>query len=86
MELSRGGIAPAEVDIEGNLVPSYTIQVPLSMTISPNDKANRILRDVYFTARLAGAIHVVQIQGTLTYDNLAVGVTASATATVSRAA
>lgn len=84
--VSRGGIAPAEVDIEGNLVPSYTIQVPLSMTISPNDKANRILRDVYFTARLAGAIHVVQIQGTLTYDNLAVGVTASATATVSRAA
>ena len=74
--VSRGGIAPPEVDVEGNLVPSYTIQVPLSMTISSNDKANRILRDVYFTARLAGAIHVVQIQGTLTYESLAVSAAA----------
>jgi hypothetical protein len=71
--VDRGGIAPKEVDIEGNLVPSYTISVPLSMTISANDKANRILRDVYFTARLTGAIHVVQIQGTLTYESLATG-------------
>jgi hypothetical protein len=71
--VNRGGIAPPEVDIDGNYVPSYTISVPLSMTISANDKANRILRDVYFTARLAGAIHVVQIQGTLTYENIALG-------------
>jgi len=75
--VKRGGIAPPEVDIEGNYVPSYVIEVPLSMTISPNDKANRILRDVYFTARLAGAIHVVEIQGTLTYDNLAVSASSS---------
>jgi hypothetical protein len=74
--VTRGGIAPPEVDVDGNLVPSYTIQVPLSMTISANDKANRILRDVYFTARLAGAIHVVQIQGTLTYESLAIGAAA----------
>jgi hypothetical protein len=75
--VNRGGIAPPEVDIEGNYVPSYTISVPLSMTISANDKANRILRDVYFTARLAGAIHIVQIQGTLTYEALAVGAAAA---------
>ena len=71
--VNRGGLAPPEVNIDGNYVPSYTIQVPLSMTVSPNDKANRILRDVFFTARLTGAIHVVEILGTLTYDNLAVG-------------
>lgn len=74
---NRGGIAPPEVDIDGNYIPSYIIRVPLSMSVSPNDKANRILRDVYFTARLSGAIHVVQINGTLTYDNLAVGATVS---------
>ena len=66
--VSRGGIAPPEVDIDGNLIPSYSIDVPLSMSISANDKANRILNDVYFTARLTGAIHVVVVKGTLTYD------------------
>jgi len=30
----------------------------------PNDRANRILRDVKFTARLAGAIHKVIVRGT----------------------
>jgi hypothetical protein len=68
--VQRGGIAPDEVTIEGKLNPSYSITVPLASSVSSNDKANRILRDVYFTARLAGAIHVVEIQGTLTYDSL----------------
>jgi hypothetical protein len=31
------------------------------------------LQDVRFTARLAGAIHVVEIVGSLTYENLIVG-------------
>lgn len=83
--VTRGGIAPPEVDIEGNLMPSYTIDVPLSFSISSDDKANRILRDVYFTARLAGAIHVVQIQGTLTYENLAVGAAPSVSTAAGRA-
>jgi hypothetical protein len=76
--VTRGGIAPAEVDTDGNLVPSYTIDVPLSQSVSVNDKANRILRDVYFTARLAGAIHVVQIQGVLTYESLPIATPTSA--------
>lgn len=66
----RGGIAPTEVDSKGKLIPSYTIQVPLSANISPNQKATRVLQDIYFTARIAGAIHVVEIQGVLTYENL----------------
>jgi hypothetical protein len=68
----RGGIAPPEVNSEGDYVPSYTIQVPLSTDVPVNNKANRLLQDVYFTARIAGAIHVVEIQGTLTYDLLPV--------------
>jgi len=71
--VQRGGIAPPEVDTEGNLIPSYTTSVPLSTTISPNVKASRVLHDVYFTARLAGAIHAVEIKGSLTYELLPVG-------------
>jgi len=77
--VTRGGIAPPEVDSDGDFIPSYTVSVPLAANVSSNDKANRILRDVYFTARLAGAIHVVEIQGVLTYENLPVGTTTSAT-------
>jgi hypothetical protein len=76
--VTRGGIAPPEVNVDGDLVPSYTIDVPLSQSVSVNDKANRILRDVYFTARLAGAIHVVEIQGVLTYEALPVATPTSA--------
>jgi hypothetical protein len=68
--VARGGIAPPEVGAEENLIPSYTISMPLSQNVSFNNKANRLLQDVYFTARLAGAIHVVEIKGTLTYEAL----------------
>lgn len=66
----RGGIAPTEYDEDGNQNLGYTISVPLAANISANTKANRELTDVTFTARLAGAIHVVDITGSLTYENL----------------
>lgn len=69
----RGGIAPTEYDEDGNENLGFTITVPLSSNISANQKASRILNDVKFTARLAGAIHVVNIAGSLTYENLIVG-------------
>lgn len=69
----RGGIAPIEYDEDGNQNFGYTINVPLSSSISANQKATRVLQDVSFTARLAGAIHVVEITGSLTYENLIVG-------------
>lgn len=69
----RGGIAPIEYDEDGNQNFGYTINVPLSSSISANQKATRALQDVSFTARLAGAIHVVEITGSLTYENLIVG-------------
>lgn len=69
--VARGGIAPPEVGDDGSgrerVIPSYVINAPRSADIPFNDKANRILRDVNFTARLAGAIHVVEIKGSLTY-------------------
>ena len=66
----RGGIAPDEYDENGNTNLGYTVEVPLAASISANQKASRVLNDVKFTARLAGAIHVVKITGSLTYENL----------------
>lgn len=63
-----GGIAPEEVDDEGNVIPSYTITMPKYTDISFNEKANRTLKNVQFTARLAGAIHMTEIRGTLSYE------------------
>ena len=66
----RGGIAPDEYDENGNTNLGYTVEVPLAASISANQKASRVLNDVKFTARLSGAIHVVKITGSLTYENL----------------
>ena len=66
----RGGIAPTEYDADGNENLGFVIEVPLAAEISANQKASRVLTDVKFTARLAGAIHVVEIYGSLTYENL----------------
>lgn len=68
LNVRRGGIAPEELDEYGNVIPSYTISAPRNSQVPTNDKANRILRDVKFTARLAGAIHVVEVRGSLVYD------------------
>lgn len=66
---ARGGIAPAEMDPNDatRLIPGYVVRYPRSQAVAFNDKANRILRDVGFTARLAGAIHTVEIRGSLSY-------------------
>lgn len=64
----RGGIAPTEYDDDGNEIPGYVIEVPLAANISANTKALRTLEDVTFTARLAGAIHVVEVTGSLAYE------------------
>lgn len=69
----RGGIAPDEYDENGDINRGYVIEVPLASTISDNQKASRILDDVKFTARVAGAIHMTKIYGNLTYENLMVG-------------
>ena len=65
-----GGIAPTEYDADGNAIPGYTTSVPLAADLTSVQKASRILKDCKFSARIAGAIHVVEIKGCLTYENL----------------
>lgn len=43
--------------------PAPTVGVPLVENVSSTDRANRLLPDVTFEARLAGAIHAVEIDG-----------------------
>ena len=66
----RGGIAPTEYDENNNENPGFVLTVPLSSEITPTQKATRDLKDVKFTARMAGAIHTVEIKGSFTYENL----------------
>lgn len=51
------------VDVGGLVKDSIVIQAPTAASANPVDKANRILRNLNFTAELAGAIHKVFIQG-----------------------
>lgn len=62
-----GGIAPDELDANNGTVPGFVISYPSSVELSPSIKASRVL-SLGFTARLAGAIHVVEISGALAYE------------------
>ena len=50
-------------DEEGQ--PMYSVTVPSISDISPVDRANRILPDVWFEFQLAGAVHKVKIRGVI---------------------
>lgn len=63
---AQGGIAITEYDAAGNENPGYTVTVPNAAEVPDTDKATRTLNNCKFTARLAGAIHLVKITGTLT--------------------
>lgn len=62
-----GGIAPDEVDAEGNNVKGFVVTYPRSIDVSFQDKADRVL-NLSFSARLAGAIHLTNINGNLSYE------------------
>lgn len=64
----NGGIANTEFDDDENEIPGYVVTVPLAANISDGQKKSRILTDCKFRARLAGAIHVVDVYGTLAYS------------------
>lgn len=59
-----------EFDADGNSNPGFVTSVPLAADISSTKKASRVLSDCKWSARLAGAIHMVEIGGRLTYENL----------------
>lgn len=70
------GIAIVEAEIRGVLQtgiasggfaadPAPVVTAPRAADVSANDKANRILPDVKFQATLSGAIHKVEVRGTV---------------------
>jgi roadblock/LC7 domain-containing protein len=58
--VSQGVIATDE-----NNNPMFTIDAPTRAETTPNDRANRILPDINWTATIAGAINEVEINGVL---------------------
>lgn len=63
-----GGIAETEYDEDGNAIPGFTTSVPLAYSLTASEKASRKLTKCKFKARLAGAIHVAELDGSLTYE------------------
>jgi hypothetical protein len=64
----RGIVAPDEWDEDGTLIPGFVVRVPNSQGLTATQRASRILEGCRFTARIAGAIHVVRVDGVLTYE------------------
>ena len=64
----RGIVAPDEWDADGNLIPGFIVRVPNSQSMTATQRAARVLEGCKFTARIAGAIHVVRVDGVLTYE------------------
>lgn len=64
----NGGIAESEYNDDGDEIPGYVVSVPRSANISDSQKKSRKLVDCKFRARLAGAIHAVEVKGTLAYS------------------
>lgn len=62
-----GGIAYTEYDEDNNEVPGYTVTVPLAAALTQEERNSRKLPGVKWSARLAGAIHAVEISGNLTF-------------------
>jgi len=62
-----GIVAEDDYDADGSLVPGFATFVPNAMDVPAEEKASRALRGCTFTARLAGAVHVAEISGSLTY-------------------
>jgi hypothetical protein len=61
-----GGISPTAFDENKNQIGGFYITVPRLQDIPTADKTARTLNNVKFTAFLAGAIHVVRVNGLVT--------------------
>lgn len=62
-----GGIAQTEYDSEDNEIPGFKVFVPKSADLTEEERKSRKLTGCHYTARLAGAIHTVEIEGFLTF-------------------
>lgn len=63
-----GGIAETSYDADGNESLGYQVYVPQAADISDTSKAARELPNCKFTAKLTGAVHFVEISGSLAYS------------------
>ena len=64
----QGGIAEDQYNSDDELIPGFTTSVPLAADLSDTQRKSRILEDCTFSAILAGAIHVVNVNGSLVYS------------------
>ncbi len=62
-----GGIAETEFNEDGEPVEGFTVKVPKASSLSVAQRASRKLTGCSYTARLAGAIHAVEIKGNLVF-------------------
>ena len=65
--VNAGFVAPDEIDVDGKTIPGFIVDAPISAEIDPLVKASRVLT-LGFQARLAGAIHVVNVNGSVGYE------------------
>jgi hypothetical protein len=65
---AAGGIAETEYDAEDNEIPWFRTSVPLAASITPTQKASRVLKGCTFSARIAGAIRMVELKGAIVYE------------------
>ena len=62
-----GGIAQTGYNSDGEALPGYQVHVPLAGELTEADRKSRRLIGCRFTARLAGAIHLLELNGFLTF-------------------
>lgn len=62
-----GGIVETTYDADGNENPGFKVFVPKSYNLTEEQRKSRVLPGCRWTARLAGAIHVVEIEGYVTF-------------------
>jgi hypothetical protein len=65
-QFSRNGYLASTLDEDGNLLAGYepAVAIPVGQ-VPANDRAMRVSPDITWTARVAGAVHFVEISGTL---------------------
>lgn len=64
--IAVGLLSGDALDPDNDIQTPYVVTYPRVVDVSENDRAERFLPDLRFTARLAGAIHRVTIQGVVT--------------------
>ncbi len=62
-----GGISTTEFDSSGNAISAYRISVPKSSDLTEEQRKSRKLPNCKYTARIAGAVHAVEIEGYITF-------------------